>query len=254
MNDWNLVDMQSMGARIAAEPDGALQVVQHFERHLAQWRAAQPLAAQPPAAQPHTPPKQQQLPASRAQQQPEPPGEPRHAVQHAAALRNGAMPAGRSSSNDGGSCCNDTGRDAVAEGSPFNGSRSLGGAIAAAPAAHASLCSSSCCSLGDCGAAAPAALTSPGSSARSLDGCRVVDSSGATGQPHVVCVRASSSLMDDIESGWSSSRSLQVHLVRTYLLDQHTLEWACHVPSAQNHSCLAEILGGCRSQPSAALS
>ena len=52
-------------------------------------------------------------------------------------------------------------------------------------------------------------LHSGRTSSRSLGSRRVADCRGAA-PPHAIAIRVSSSLLDDMESGWSSSHSLQV--------------------------------------------
>jgi hypothetical protein len=158
---------QALGARIAAEPDGALLAVQHFERHLALWRQAQP---QPPFAQ-----------------------QPRRSPDKPAANR--VQPLGNGS---GGSA------ESSAQGST---------AAAPSPApshAHNDTGSAAAAATSSASPASPA--STPVSSGRSLSGRRVTDSCSSAGQPAVISVRASSSLMDDMETGWTSSRSMQVGL------------------------------------------
>jgi sterol 3beta-glucosyltransferase len=157
---------KALGARIAAEPDGALLVVQHFERHLALWRQAQP---QPPSAQ-----------------------QPRQSPDKPAAHR--VQPQGNSSGGSAESSAQGSALAAPSHApSHAHGDGGSAGAAAATPAA----------------AASPA--STPVSSGRSLGGRRVTDSCSSAGQPAVISVRASSSLMDDMETGWTSSRSMQVH-------------------------------------------
>lgn len=205
-----------------------MQVVHHFERHLAQWRQAQPASASRPHA------GQRRLSASRAVQPPQQPYPPAglkkvdlRAPLHCNGIDDSARAgsATSSASSDAGSDaaavvsapysgCSAGGRDSAAAtataglaSGPGSSGRSLGGHDAAA---QPTLSSSGCSSLAGRDAAAQ---PTPSGSGRSLGGRRVADGCGATGGPHVVCVRASSSLMDDMESGWSSGRSLKVDFV-----------------------------------------
>lgn len=195
------------------------QVVRHFEHHLAQWRQAQP-AAQPvhaarakPAAAAHRHLQQQAAQPSQQPQDgvPQLPPPPPFEGQASAWPRSEALPHHTSSSQSaqqGG----DSGSHNSACGSCCSRSSSTDDVVGGA--AHSTHAQSPPSGSLHSSARGSCSQHSPQHSGRSLGSRRVADCSGAgacgAAAPHAITIRVSSSLLDDMESGWSSSRSLQV--------------------------------------------
>lgn len=227
----------AMGWRIAAEPDGSAQVAQHFERHIAKWRAAQPAWRRRPAAQ--RPSMRGPLPANgppaaiASQQEAAPP----QAASTPQAARQAAADVTQAASTPAPDRHLPPPQQQQAEAQPaaHYGTGAAHDAATAQPVA-------------DGGAGAdPDAVTahhavsvvldsydSSDNEARSASCCsigrRVGDSSGVAaqvaGDGGATASRLQSTLLDDLEKGWSSSRSLQVPVLLLFLvslsLQQHT--------------------------------
>jgi len=170
----------ALGERIAAEPDGAAQAVHHFHRHIKAWRAAQPAWRRRPVAE-RPPADGQQAVGPTSAAQPAQPAQP--AQQPAPQPQPEPQPAGSF---------------AQAPHQPLAHGDGGAAPIGARPEADTDSSedeapSRSCCS---------------GGSRRVWDSAAGSDppGSGAT----ATAERSESTLLDDLEKGWSSSRSIQV--------------------------------------------